>query len=98
MKNFKKSEHHVGYRTGISNLTTYNCMNPDGTSLVMSNKEWVNPNQPDYQTENKHVVKSIVQMNRERVKQMKVEQAVEGKEYLLGNYWPIHRDFCMLRD
>ena len=86
MKNFKKSEHHVGYRTGISNLTTYNCLNPDGTSLVMNNKEWVNPNQPDYQIENKQVVKSIVQMNRERVRQMKVEQAVEGKEYLIRKH------------
>ena len=37
-------------------------------------------------------------MNRERVRQTKVEQEVEGKEYLLGYYWPIHRGYYVLRD
>jgi hypothetical protein len=59
MKNFKK-EQRVGLRTGMSNLSTYNCLNPDNTDLVMRNAEWVNPNQPDFKQENKQIVKSIV--------------------------------------
>ena len=43
MKNFKKEER-VGLRTGMANLCTFNCLNPDGTSLVMKGTEWVNPN------------------------------------------------------
>ena len=67
MKNFKKEER-VGLRTGMANLSTYDCLNPDGTTLIMKQKEWVNPNLPDFKQENKQVVKSIVQMNRERVR------------------------------
>ena len=68
MKNFKKEER-VGLRTGMANVNTFNCLNPDNTSLVMRGSEWVNPNQPDFKKENKQCVKSIVQMNRERVRQ-----------------------------
>jgi len=59
MKNFKKEER-VGLRTGIANRTTFDCLNPDQTPLVMKGNEWVNPNQPDFKQENRHVVKSIV--------------------------------------
>ena len=78
MKNFKK-EQRVGLRTGMANVSTYNCLNPDNTELVMRNSEWVNPNMPDFKQENKQVVKTIVQVNREKVRQMKVVKEVEGK-------------------
>ena len=71
MKNFKK-EQRVGLRTGMSNIQTFNCLNPDNTDLVMRGSEWVNPNQPNFKQENKQVVKTIVQMNKERVKDMQV--------------------------
>jgi len=47
MKNFRKDER-VGLRTGKANLNTFNCLNPDNTTLVMKGAEWVNPNQPDF--------------------------------------------------
>ena len=72
MKNFKKEER-VGLRTGMANRQTYDCLNPDQTPLVMKGHEWVNPNEPDFKQENKKVVKSIVQVNRERVRQTQVE-------------------------
>ena len=63
----------------MSNVNTFNCLNPDNTSLVLKGNEWVNPNQPNFKQENKQIVKSIVQVNRERVKQMKIDKQVEGK-------------------
>ena len=78
MKNFKKEER-VGLRTGMANISTFNCLNPDNTSLVMRGSDWVNPDQPDFKQENKKTVKSIVQMNRERVRQQKVVEQAEGK-------------------
>jgi len=57
----------VGLRTGMSNVCTYNCFNPDNVKLVLRDGEWVNPNEPNFKQENKQVVKSIVQVNRERV-------------------------------
>ena len=78
MKNFKK-EQRVGLRTGMANVSTYNCLNPDNTELVMRNSEWVNPNMPNFKQENKQFVKTIVQVNREKVRQMKVVKQVEGK-------------------
>ena len=59
MKNHKKEER-VGLRTGMANISTFNCLNPDNTSLVMRGTEWVNPDQPDFKQENKKTVKSIV--------------------------------------
>lgn len=78
MKNFK-IEKPIGYRSGKSNETTFNCMNPDNSEVILRSREWINPASPDFKQENKHNVKSIVQMNRERVSQMKVDQTVEGK-------------------
>ena len=78
MKNHKREER-IGLHTGMANMGTYNFMNPDNTSLVMRGSDWVNPDQPDFKQENKKQVKSIVQMNRERVRQQKVVDEVEGK-------------------
>lgn len=77
MKNFKKEER-IGLRTGMANISTFNCLNPDNDEFVIRNKEWQAPNQPDFKQENKQIVKSIVQMNKERVKQMKVQKEVHG--------------------
>ena len=67
MKNIKR-ESRIGLRTGMANQNTFNCLNPDNVDLVMKGNEWVNPNQPNFKQENKQVVKSIVQMNKERVR------------------------------
>lgn len=41
-------------KTGYANKTTFNCLNPTETTLVMKNKEWVEPKDPcDFQVENK---------------------------------------------
>ena len=49
-------------KTAHANKSTFNCLNPDNTYLVMKGKEWVNPLQPtDFRKENKQMVKSIVQ-------------------------------------
>lgn len=50
----------VGYRQGFSNITTFNCLNPNDAEVVLRGNEWVNPAQPDFKQENKHNVKSIV--------------------------------------
>lgn len=63
--------------TGQANLSTFNCLNPDNTELVLKGNQWVNPNMPDFKTENKQIVKTIVQMNKERVRQQKVADEVE---------------------
>ena len=68
----------------MSNVNTFNCLNPDNTSLVLKGNEWVNPNQPNFKQENKQIVKSIVQVNRERVKQMKIDKQVEGKSLFVS--------------
>ena len=78
MKNFKKPEQ-IGYRSGKSNMSTFNCLNPDNTDVKLHNREWINPARPDFKEENKQVVKSIVQMNKEKVKAMKVEKIIQGK-------------------
>ena len=59
MKNYRK-EMPVGYRQGFSNITTFNCLNPNDAEVVLRGNEWVNPAQPDFKQENKHNVKSIV--------------------------------------
>ena len=61
-------------------MTTFNCLNPDNEEVILQSKEWVHPSQPNFKQENKQNVKTIVQMNRDRVKNMKVERIIEGKQ------------------
>ena len=76
MNNTKK-ERDFSKATGISNMHTYNFTNPDNTSLVLKNGEWVNPCVPNYEKENKQVIKSIIQTNKEAVRTK--EQVKEEK-------------------
>lgn len=59
MKNIKM-EKDFSRATGLSNMNTYNFVNPENANLVLKNKEWVNPNMPDHQKENKRKVKTII--------------------------------------
>ena len=47
--------------------------------MVLKGKEWLNPNQPDYNKNHKVSVKSIIQINKEAVQKKKAEKALEGK-------------------
>ena len=42
MKNYRK-ETPVGYRSGRSNMNTFNCLNPDNAEVILKGNEWVNP-------------------------------------------------------
>ena len=78
MRNYKK-EKPISYRSGMSNVSTFNCLNPDNNEVVMRQREWVNPTDPDFKQGNKQNVKNIIQMNRERVKQIEVDCEVQGE-------------------
>lgn len=60
-------------------MHTYNFMNPNNTEYAFKNKEWVNPCVPNHAMENKKIVKSIIQMNKEQVKAKAQAQVIEGK-------------------
>ena len=75
-------------KTGMSNKSTFNCLNPNEVHLVMKGKDWVTPKDPiDFPKENKTQIKSIIQVNRERVKQMKKEEIEEGKLSIQNHFW-----------
>ena len=78
MNNTKK-ERDFSKATGISNMHTYNFTNPDNTSLVLKNGEWVNPCVPNYEKENKQVIKSIIQTNKEAVRTKEQVKEEQGK-------------------
>lgn len=78
MRNYKKESNH-SMNEGFSNKNTVNVLNPDGQFLVLKGKEWMNPNQPDYNKNHKVSVKSIIQINKEAVQKKKAEKAIEGK-------------------
>ena len=41
-------------KTGHANKSTFNCLNPSDTYLVMKGKDWVNPKDPtDFRKDNK---------------------------------------------
>ena len=65
--------------TGLSNVHTYNFMNPNGADLKFQGKEWVNPCDPDHHSQNKKNIKSIIQMNKEQVKRKEEEKSIAGK-------------------
>ena len=51
--NNSKKERDFSKATGLSNMHTYNFKNPENTSLVLRNGEWVNSCVPNYEKENK---------------------------------------------
>jgi hypothetical protein len=70
MKNFKKpSDNKFG--AGQSNINTIDVLNPDRANLVMKGKDWVNPCEMNFEAKNKVKVKTIMQKNKEAVKQAK---------------------------
>ena len=78
MKNYKKpSRNQIG--EGQSNINQIDVLNPDGLSLVLKGRDWVNPMEPNYDNINKGKVKTIIQANKELTCKQKEEQAVIGK-------------------